>query len=143
MLQFHLLSVIFCFSSQTQSQVKNWHNCWQTPHCKDITRLSPLYQTSSLESFHSVIITLHQSLLLSHTRECNAGMIMYFNTHVLKNNCYSTALHFNENASREQAVTKKSDERYDITFPKVVTLWRKFLQIQHMVSNFHNVMKYI
>lgn len=28
------------------------------------------------------------------------------------------ALHFNENASREQAVTKKGDERYDITFPK-------------------------
>ena len=28
------------------------------------------------------------------------------------------ALHFNENASREQAVTKKGDECYDITFPK-------------------------
>ena len=24
--------------------------------CKDITRLSPLYQTSSLEAFHSVVI---------------------------------------------------------------------------------------
>lgn len=28
------------------------------------------------------------------------------------------ALHFNENANRKQAVTKKGEERYDIVFPK-------------------------
>jgi len=29
-----------------------------------------------------------------------------------------SALHFNENANRKQAVTKKGEERYDIVFPK-------------------------
>ena len=28
------------------------------------------------------------------------------------------ALHFNENANRQLAVTKKGEERYDIVFPK-------------------------
>ena len=28
------------------------------------------------------------------------------------------ALHFNENSSREQAITKEDEERYDLVFPK-------------------------
>ena len=36
---------------------------------KDLTRLSPCYQTSSLESFHSVVIHYAPNILLSHTVE--------------------------------------------------------------------------
>ena len=41
-------------------------------------------------------------------------MYVTHNLHRLK----LAALHFNENSNREQAVTTKGEERYDIVFPK-------------------------
>ena len=104
---------------------------------KDIAKLSPIYQTSSLEAFHSVIIQIYCIFILGnavqvikHTfKHMHTPFLIYTNTslHSLHSCIWTTcnlhrlklaALHFNENSNREQAVTKKGEERYDIVFPK-------------------------
>ena len=45
---------------------------------------------------------------------CCACIHCYFSLYRLA----LAALHFNENASRKQAVTAKGEERYDILYPK-------------------------
>ena len=68
--------------------------------------------------------TLPPSLLLSLIWGWNAGtlyiypiiiiiLIIYCNTRI-----QLAALHFNENANREQAVSQAGEPRYDLVFPK-------------------------
>jgi hypothetical protein len=72
---------------------------------KDVRRLSPQFQTSTLEAFHSLIIRFapkhtHFGWLCQYARYCLA------------------ALHFNENSNRMQAVTHDGQPRFRIQFPK-------------------------
>uniref|UniRef100_A0A1X7T9X2 Uncharacterized protein n=1 Tax=Amphimedon queenslandica TaxID=400682 RepID=A0A1X7T9X2_AMPQE len=60
---------------------------------KDLARLCTTYQTSRLESFHSVMIHFAPKLQLA-------------------------ALHFNENTDRNHALTEDRKKRYEIVFPK-------------------------
>ncbi|KAK3738660.1 hypothetical protein QZH41_020507 [Actinostola sp. cb2023] len=71
---------------------------------KDIRMLSPEYQTSSLEAFHSLILHFAPkhtgfSFLAMHARVILA------------------AIHYNENSDREQATTG-GELQYSIRFPK-------------------------
>ncbi|XP_068692699.1 uncharacterized protein [Montipora foliosa] len=72
---------------------------------KDIAQLSPKYQTSTLEAKHSLDI----QFVPKHTAYSYWGMYTRL--------CLS-ALHYNENADRMQAVTIDGRPRYAIQFPK-------------------------
>ncbi|KAL1475488.1 hypothetical protein MTO96_037256 [Rhipicephalus appendiculatus] len=71
----------------------------------DIRQMSPSVQTFSVESFHSLINRFApKSYAFSHQ-----GMFI---------RCALAALHYNENADREQAVTKDGELRWKIRHPK-------------------------
>ncbi|XP_062596145.1 uncharacterized protein LOC134257557 [Saccostrea cucullata] len=72
---------------------------------KDVQKLSPGAQTASLEGYHAVV---------NHF----APKMIGFSYHGMKSRIILAALHFNENAMREQASTKEGRKRYDVIFPK-------------------------
>ncbi|XP_048094635.1 uncharacterized protein LOC125291807 [Alosa alosa] len=72
---------------------------------KDIAKLSPHYQTSSLEAFHSVILRFAPKNVVYPY----LGMLCRL---------YLAALHYNENANRGQATTSSGDPLYKLSFPK-------------------------
>ncbi|XP_035862681.1 uncharacterized protein LOC116042204 isoform X2 [Sander lucioperca] len=72
---------------------------------KDIAKLSPHYQTSSLEAFHSVILRFAPKNVVYPY----LGMLCRL---------YLAALHYNENADRGQATTSSWDPRFKLSFPK-------------------------
>ncbi|XP_039644212.1 uncharacterized protein LOC120551100 [Perca fluviatilis] len=72
---------------------------------KDIAKLSPHYQTSSLEAFHSVILRFAPKNVVYPY----LGMLCRL---------YLAALHYNENADGGQATTSSGDPRFKLSFPK-------------------------
>ncbi|KAI8510666.1 hypothetical protein Bbelb_115820 [Branchiostoma belcheri] len=72
---------------------------------KDIGRLSPVFQTWSLEAFHSLILHFAPKMFAF----CNKGM---------ESRVKLAALHFNENADRAHRQTGDGDLMYSVHYPK-------------------------
>ncbi|PIK53296.1 hypothetical protein BSL78_09824 [Apostichopus japonicus] len=72
---------------------------------RDIKKLSPYHQTSSVEGFHSVVIHF-------------APKMTHLGYKGMKSRLHLAALHYNENASRAQSRCKDGSERYAVKFPK-------------------------
>ncbi|KAK7929760.1 hypothetical protein WMY93_006445 [Mugilogobius chulae] len=72
---------------------------------KDVAKMSPEYHTSSLESFHSLILRFApKNVVFSFP-----GMLCRLKL---------AALHYNENAARPHAATSSGQLRYSIEYPK-------------------------
>ncbi|XP_056443945.1 uncharacterized protein LOC130380682 [Gadus chalcogrammus] len=72
---------------------------------RDIAKLSPHHQTSSLEAFHAVILRFAPKNVVYPF----LGMLCRL---------YLAALHYNENSDRGQATTSSGDLMFRLTFPK-------------------------
>nr|XP_055038016.1 uncharacterized protein LOC129425947 isoform X2 [Misgurnus anguillicaudatus] len=72
---------------------------------KDVEKLSPHFQTSSLEAFHSVILRFAPKNVVYPY----IGMLCRL---------YLACMHFNENSNRPQAKTKTGKPVYRLLFPK-------------------------
>ncbi|KAK3099185.1 hypothetical protein FSP39_000706 [Pinctada imbricata] len=71
----------------------------------DIKKLSPVGQTSSLESFHKVVCYFAPK------------SVHYFHAQ-MEARLFLAALHFNENCCREQAITKDGRPQFSVSYPK-------------------------
>ncbi|KAL1481399.1 hypothetical protein MTO96_034490 [Rhipicephalus appendiculatus] len=72
---------------------------------RDIRRLTPEVQTFSLESFHSVL-------------NCFAPKSNAFSEDGMQARTWLAVLHFNENAGRQQALTREGEERWKMKSSK-------------------------
>ncbi|KAM4580131.1 uncharacterized protein PAE49_005126 [Odontesthes bonariensis] len=72
---------------------------------KDVEKLSPHHQTSSLEAFHAVIL-----------RFAPKNVVFPFIGMLCR--LYLAAMHFNENADRPQAETEEGVPLFKLSFPK-------------------------
>ncbi|XP_063730598.1 uncharacterized protein LOC134858557 [Eleginops maclovinus] len=73
--------------------------------CADIQRLSPSHQTSYLEAFHSVITHF-------------APKMCHFSYKGMESRGILAALHFNENANREQRSRHDGEMMFNLRYPK-------------------------
>jgi solute carrier family 8 (sodium/calcium exchanger) len=73
--------------------------------CSDMVKLSPVYQTSRLEAFHSLIIHF-------------APKSTAFSYQGIMSRLHLAALHYNENRARETARTREGTKRYAVEYPK-------------------------
>ncbi|XP_036956076.1 uncharacterized protein LOC119020683 isoform X2 [Acanthopagrus latus] len=74
---------------------------------KDVAKLSPHHQTSSVEAFHSVILRF-------------APKNVVFPFIVMLCRLYLAAMYYNENADRPQAKTQEGVPLYKVYFPKAM-----------------------
>jgi hypothetical protein len=72
---------------------------------RDIRKLSPAGQTSSLESYHNVVISF-------------ATKRLHYLYAAMEGRIYLSALHFNENSARLQAITTAGNPMSSMSFPK-------------------------
>ncbi|XP_065068372.1 uncharacterized protein LOC135693741, partial [Rhopilema esculentum] len=77
----------------------------KTKLVNDITRLSPLEQTSALESFHNVIIRF-------------APKNTHFFYLAMKARLFLAAMHFNENSQRAQQRKETGEKMWNVSYPK-------------------------
>lgn len=73
--------------------------------CRDIKKLSPAEQTSSLESYHKIVTFFAPKSVHFFFRAMEARILI-------------AALHFNENSSRPQARSERGDACWAVSFPK-------------------------
>lgn len=73
--------------------------------CKDISRLSTGFQTSTLEAFHSVVNQF-------------APKMCTYSFHGQMCRQFIAALHFNENAMRGKKLGRDGSEQIKVSFPK-------------------------
>lgn len=71
----------------------------------DIQKLSHIGQTSSLESFHKVVCAF-------------APKAVHFFFKQMQARLFLAAMHFNENSSRQQSMTKDGNKQYAVSYPK-------------------------
>ncbi|CAL4142123.1 unnamed protein product, partial [Meganyctiphanes norvegica] len=77
----------------------------QTRFLNDVGNMSPKYQTSSLESFHALVLRF-------------ALKLTGFSYNGMKSRLYLAALHYNHNADRGQASTKEGELRFSVKYPR-------------------------
>ena len=121
---------IFVFQQLLHST--SWRRRWPRKQSwlRDIAKLSPHHQTSSLEAFHDVILRFAPKNLVypflgmlcrwdyllwtfAHFLQLFSCLIFLFNVRL-----YLAALHYNENSDRGQATTSSGDLMFRLTFPK-------------------------
>ena len=73
--------------------------------CRDIKKLSPAEQTSSLESYHKIVTFFAPKSVHYFFPEMQARILI-------------AALHFNENSNRSQATSGCGDPCWAVSFPK-------------------------
>ncbi|XP_076110383.1 uncharacterized protein LOC143079094 isoform X1 [Mytilus galloprovincialis] len=71
----------------------------------DVPKLSPVYQTYSLEVFHSLV-----------NHFCPKSTHFFYPTMLARLSI--AALHYNENSGRQQATTKTGEQRFSMCYPK-------------------------
>ena len=78
--------------------------------CKDIQNLSTSYQTSRLEAFHSVVIQF--APISGYEIKVNQYYVVYCAvlTYTSTSRLLLATLHYNNNSSKQQAVTKAGEE---------------------------------
>jgi solute carrier family 8 (sodium/calcium exchanger) len=99
--------VIMCFSG-SKAAVKIEDIVWGTHLCKAIRKMSTGFQTSTLESFHSVINHFAPKM----TSYSYYGQLC---------RQHLAALHFNENIKREPRKSDNGNLKFKIVFPKFKT----------------------
>ncbi|XP_014675744.1 PREDICTED: uncharacterized protein LOC106815750 [Priapulus caudatus] len=72
---------------------------------RDIPKLAPEEQTSSLESYHNVVIRF-------------APKSVHFHYSAMKARLTLAILHFNENSAREQQTNSDGSKQFRISYPK-------------------------
>uniref|UniRef100_A0A1X7TXK2 Mutator-like transposase domain-containing protein n=1 Tax=Amphimedon queenslandica TaxID=400682 RepID=A0A1X7TXK2_AMPQE len=73
--------------------------------CNSVKKLSPVYQTSKVEAFHSVVLHF-------------APKLVSFSYNGMLTRLRLAALHYNENSARLQSKTKSGENRFSISYPK-------------------------
>ena len=108
-----------CVHDPIESHTKTWIENRSLPHrelekiilstplCRDIAKISPTIemQTSSLESFHKVVIWF-------------APKSVHFFYKAMRARILIAALHFNENVKRQHAMTNNGEERWAVSYPR-------------------------
>ena len=93
----------------------------------DVKKLSPVYQTSICEAFHSVVINFAPKStaftyngMLARYLMCSQLLHGFQLTlhDFLDYRLHLAALHYNENSGRNQAETKQGEKRYALLYPK-------------------------
>ncbi|KAK3107168.1 hypothetical protein FSP39_008415 [Pinctada imbricata] len=115
-------SQVKAYMKEEHININHWFDVWHVakgfkPHMDleriitgrmlltDIRKLSPVGQTSSLESFHKVVCYF-------------APKSVHFFHAQMEARLFLAALHFNENSCRQQAVTSDGRPQYAVSYPK-------------------------
>lgn len=116
----------FCFCVDTKASEKISSIKY---FCTDVKKLSPVFQTSICEAFHSVVINFAPKST-AFTYNGMLARYVYVNVHTLFDSInfllfhsvckrlHLAALHYNENGGRKQAETKQGEKRYALLYPK-------------------------
>ena len=115
---YNKMSIAICIGSKASEKLDDV--VINTRLLLDMKKLSPLYQTSSLKAYHSVVNHFAPKLLAFSDHGMHARYLILLNfvefMHYTLHRLLIAALHFNE--SWEQARTTDGTEHMRICFPK-------------------------